>query len=90
MVELSKTLMYKFWYDYVKPKCGEKAKLHYMDTDSFIDSFSTPLKNKINHLEKNKTDVNSLKEDHKEFIESNKLILKSQQRLRGEKHNVFH
>ena len=27
--------MYEFWYDYVKPKCDEKAKLPYMDTDSF-------------------------------------------------------
>ena len=29
--ELSKILMYEFWYDHVKPKYGEKAKLCYMD-----------------------------------------------------------
>ena len=28
--------MYEFWYDYVKPKYGEKAKLCYMDKDSFV------------------------------------------------------
>ena len=28
--------MYEFWYDYVKPKDGEKAKLCYMDTEIFI------------------------------------------------------
>ena len=36
VLELSKILMYEFWYDYVKPKYDEKAKLCYMDTDSFI------------------------------------------------------
>ena len=36
ILELSKILMCEFWYDYVKPKYGEKAKLCYMDTDSFI------------------------------------------------------
>ena len=28
--------MCEFWYDYVKSKYGEKAKLCYMDTHSFI------------------------------------------------------
>ena len=35
-LELYKILMYEFWYDYVKPEYGEKVKLCYMDTDSFI------------------------------------------------------
>ena len=34
--ESSKTLMYEFWYDYVKPKYDEKANLCYMGTGSFI------------------------------------------------------
>ena len=34
-------------------------------------------------------DVNSLKEDHKEFIKNNRLILKTQQRFISEKHNVY-
>ena len=29
-------LMYEFWYDYVKAKNGKKAKLCYMDKDSFV------------------------------------------------------
>ena len=36
ILELSKILMYEFWYDYVEPKYGEKAKFCYMDKDSFI------------------------------------------------------
>ena len=36
ILELSKILMYEFCYDFIKPKYKEKAKLCYMDTDSFI------------------------------------------------------
>ena len=42
-----------------------------------------------NQLEKNKVNVDSLKEDQKEFIKDKKLILKSQQRFKSQKHNVF-
>ena len=36
ILDISKTLMYEFWYDYIKPKYGHRAKLCYMDTDSFV------------------------------------------------------
>ena len=36
ILELSKVLMYEIWYDYVKPKYGEKIKLCYMDTDMVV------------------------------------------------------
>ena len=39
--DISKALMYEFWYDYIKPKYQEKAKLCYMDTDSFIIHIKT-------------------------------------------------
>ena len=32
----SKSAMYEFLYDYVKPKYGQKGNLCYIDTDSFI------------------------------------------------------
>ena len=43
----------------------------------------------MNHIEKNKIDVDSLADGHKEFIKNNKLILKTQQRFRSKKHNIF-
>ena len=36
ILDLTRNVMYEFWYDYIKPKYGENAKLRYMDTDSFI------------------------------------------------------
>ena len=33
ILELSKILMYEFWYDNVKAKYGEKANLCYMDKE---------------------------------------------------------
>ena len=36
ILDISKALMYEFWYDYTGPKYGDKTKLCYTDTDSFI------------------------------------------------------
>ena len=41
MLEISKVLMYEFWFDCVIPKYDEKAKLCYMDTSSFITYVKT-------------------------------------------------
>ena len=41
ILEISKTLMYEFWYDYIKPKYQNNAKLCYMDTDSLIINIKT-------------------------------------------------
>ena len=41
ILEISKTLMYESWYDYIKPKYNNDVKLCYMDTDSFIMNIKT-------------------------------------------------
>ena len=41
ILEISKTLMYEFRYDYMKPKYNDNVKLCYMDTDSFIINIKT-------------------------------------------------
>ena len=52
ILDLSKILMYEFWYDYLKPKYGKNIKLCYMDTDSFAmriktDDFDKDISNDI-------------------------------------------
>ena len=41
ILDISKILMYEFWYDYMKPKYNDKVKLCYMDTDSFVMNIKT-------------------------------------------------
>ena len=40
-LDISKILMYEFWYDYMKPKYDNDVKLCYMDTDSFVMNIKT-------------------------------------------------
>ena len=41
ILDISKILMYQFWYDYMKPKHGNDVKLCYMDTGSFVMNIKT-------------------------------------------------
>ena len=55
ILDLSKTLMYEFWYDYIKPMYGDKAKLCYTDTDSLVihiktDDFYNDIANDVERL----------------------------------------
>ena len=41
ILEISKTLIYEFWYDYMKPEYADNGKLCYRDTDSFMMHIKT-------------------------------------------------
>ena len=41
ILDLSKIVMYEFYYDYMKPKYGGNLKLCYMDTDSLLYHIKT-------------------------------------------------
>ena len=36
ILDIGKTNMYEFWYDYIKPKYEDRGKLCYTDIDSFV------------------------------------------------------
>ena len=41
ILDISKMILYEFWYDYIKPKYGEGERLFYTDTDSFVIHIKT-------------------------------------------------
>ena len=41
ILDISKTLKYEFWYDYIKTKYGNNARLCYMDIDNFVIHIKT-------------------------------------------------
>ena len=68
-------------------KCIIKRKIKFENCKNCLEA--TQLENKIKYLEKNKTNVGILKRNHKEFIRKNKSILRTQQRFKSRRHNVF-
>ena len=69
-----------------KKVCHKKNNLNFKIKKPFRSSSSQKkIQKKINHLEKKKIDADSLEE----FVKNNKLILKTQQRFKSERHNVF-
>ena len=41
ILEIGRTLMYEFWYNYIKPKYKQNAKLCHIDTYNFIINIET-------------------------------------------------
>ena len=78
ILEISKILMYQFWYDYMKPKYGDNVKLCYMDTDSFIMNIKTEdfYKDISNDVEK-RFDTSHYEVDRPLSIGKNKKVIRS-------------
>ena len=76
ILEISKLLMYEFWYDYIKPKYGDNVKLCYMDTDSFIMNIKTEdfYKDIANDVEK-RFDTSNYECDRPLPTEKNKKVI---------------
>ena len=76
ILEISKILMYEFWYDYIKPKYDNNVKLCYMDTDSFIMNIKTNdfYKDIANHVE-NRFDTSNYEANRPLPIGKNKKII---------------
>ena len=75
--ELSKLLMFEFYYFTLEPHWQNKVQLHYMYTDSFVLSFDSQLKNLIEFLKENKDefDFSELDNAHQLYNPTNKNFI---------------
>jgi len=75
ILDLSKLHMYQFFYDVLKPKYGDKIRLVYTDTDSFVIHTETEdIFNDLKEL-KDYMDFSDYSKEHKNYDNSNKKKL---------------
>ena len=71
ILDLSKTLIYNFHYNYIKQKYGDKAKLLFTDTDSFMYEIQTEdFYKDISKDVKDRFDTSNYPPDHPSCIPS--------------------
>merc|ERR1711911_488777 len=75
ILDLSKTLMYDFHYNYIKKKYGDKAKLLFTNTDSLTYEIEAEDVYKDFWNDKNKFDNSNYPESSPYFNESNKKVI---------------
>ena len=78
ILDINKALMYEFWYDYVKPKYKDRAKLCYMDTDSLaINIFTKDFFEDINNDVERWFDTSNYDKNDKRLIQTgtNKKVI---------------
>ena len=75
ILDLSKTLMYDFHYNYIKKKYGDKAKLLFTDTDSLTYEIEAEDVYQDFWNDKDKFDNSDYPEDSKYYSKANKKVI---------------
>ena len=74
ILESSKLHMYQFWYDHLKVKYGDKIKLIYTDTDSFVIEVETDDIYKDMYEDRHLYDFSDYSKNHPNFSLTNKKV----------------
>ena len=75
ILELSKVLMYKFHYDYIKNKYDNKSKLFFTDNDSLLYEIKTEDAYEDFSTDKEMFDFSNYSTKSKYYDDSNKLVI---------------